>query len=50
MIIVGDFNFHWGETDNIHFKEFKALLDGHNVLQHVHQPTHHGLLTIVAIF
>ena len=42
MTIVGDFNFHWGETDNIDFKQFKALLDAHNLFQHVHQPTHNS--------
>ena len=42
MIIAGDFNFHWGETDNIDFKQFKALLDAHNLFQHVHKPTHNS--------
>ena len=42
MIIAGDFNFHWGETDNIDFKQFKAFLDAHNLFQHVHQPTHNS--------
>ena len=42
MIKVGDFNCHWGETVNIDFKQFKALLDAHNLFQYVHQPTHNS--------
>ena len=42
LIIVGDFNIHVDDVDNIHAKRLKSLLDNFNLHQHVVGPTHVG--------
>ena len=43
LLITGDFNFHMGDTKSLDAKKFKDLLEGLNLEQHVHEPTHsHG--------
>jgi hypothetical protein len=42
VIIMGDFNLHWDEPDNIHVKRFRTILDAADFHQHVHAPTHKG--------
>lgn len=40
LIIAGDFNFQWGETDNDETKKFMDVLETFGLTQHVTVPTH----------
>ena len=40
LLILGDFNVHWDESDNRHTRDFVQLLHSANLVQHVSEPTH----------
>ena len=40
LLVVGDFNFHYGNESNADNKKFKELLHSLNLKQHVEEATH----------
>lgn len=40
LIVLGDFNLHWNQQDEVHVKSFKRTLDTLNMKQHVEGPSH----------
>ena len=46
LLILGDFNIHWGKPDNPERIEFADLIDTFGPKQLVNEPTHTGLHTL----
>jgi hypothetical protein len=40
LIILGDFNFHWGNQSDPDTQRVKEILDSYNLVQHIDSPTH----------
>ena len=42
LMIVGDFNFHWENKDDLDTQHMNEILDSFNLTQHVSEPTREG--------
>ncbi len=40
LVLAGDFNVHWDKKDDAERNQLEKLLDSHNLVQHVREPTH----------
>ena len=40
LLIAGDFNFHWNNTEDDRVQKLADLLESYNLEQHISQPTH----------
>ena len=40
LVVIGDFNFHWDNPQNVDTVKIRNLMDSYSVMQHVTQSTH----------